>query len=352
MKKLRNAIGVIDRIYQNCSITDQKYINMLALLIPFSAILVGVAFYSFVFFFSKSKLLSYVVGAICFFLAYWQGQSLLNSESQGQIYGRIVASFLIALLITIPFKASYMYDSIVEKIRQEAEAQNADVLLELNSAIEAIEQEGLRLNQEMVESSRNRQVDPQPFYDARRALSDFNKTKQKRIDDIRAAYKGKVVTAEITKFDVMGYYAKGMFSTDNPSELIVNLALIAFLLLIEASPAFLRLALEKGSYIEERDHYFSLKKVVKNKVRTLENKIMLNDKDIANDVVQMEIIKEKGKQVDNGFDNPQQLALLAQLANRVSAEKNFGENGNGKSGQNGHAKNGEDFEEMPHEFFN
>lgn len=350
MKKLRNAIGVIDRIYQNCSITDQKYINMLALTIPVSAILAGGAFYYFVLFFSESKLLSSIVGIICFFLAYWQGQSLLNSESEGQVYGRIVASLLIALFITIPYKTTQMHDSIVEKIRQGVEGQNSDVLLQMNASIETIEEEGGRLNQEMVEASRNRNFDPQPFYDARRALNDFNKTKQKRIDDIRTAYNGKIATAEITKFDVIGYYVKVMFSMENPSELFVNLALFVFLLFIEALPAFIRLALTKGSYIEERDHYFSLKRMVKESIRVLEKKIMHNDKDIVQDVVQMEIVKEKYKQVDNGFDDPEKLIHLAQMANTVGNEKRFGEKA--KTSQNGHANKGEDFEEMPHEFFN
>lgn len=354
MKKLRLSIGVIDRIYQNCSITDQKYINMLALLIPVSAILAGGAFYYFVIFFSESKLLSFVVGAIIFFLAFWQGQSLLNSERQGQIYGRIAASLLIALFITIPFKTSVMYDSIVEKMKQESGAQNSEVLFQLNSAIEEIENEGTKLNQEMVEASQNRYNDSQPFFDARRALNDFNKTKQQRINDIRDAYKGKVVEPEITKFDVIGYYAKSMFSTENPSELFINLALIVFLLFIEASPAILRLALEQGSYIDERDHYFSLKKMAHEAVRVLEKKIMGNNKDIekniVNDVFQMEIIKEKKKQIDNGFDDPKKLIQLAQMAKMMSEEK-FNKQDNGKASQNGQHEKGEDFSDIPHEFF-
>jgi hypothetical protein len=352
MKKLRSSIGVIDRIYQNCSITDQKYINMLALLIPVSAIMAGGAFYYFVLFFSESELLSVVVGAICFFLAFWQGQSLLNSESQGQIYGRVAASLLIALFITIPFKTTQMYDSIVEKIRQEVEGQNSDVLLQMNATIEGIEQEGVRLNEEMMEASRNRQIDPQPFYDTRRALNDFNKTKQKRIDSVREAHNGKIAKAEITKFDVIGYYAKSMFSTENPSELFINLALIVFLLFIEASPAIIRLALDNGSYMEERDHYFTLKKIVKDNVRGLEKKIMHNDKDIVNDVFKMEIVKEKSKQVDTGFNDPKKLVQLAQMSNMMGNERTNGEPGKGKASQNGQAKNGEEFEDMPHEFFN
>ncbi len=342
MKKLRHLIGVVETIFDKSSTRDKKFINMLAIMIPISALIAGGAFGSFVYFFSELSILSIGIGLFAFLVILWHDQSLLSTDNTAQIYARIAASLLIALFITIPFKATQMESAIKEKLIVEANGANSDVYLEMNAKIEEIEKKGEELNDMMIKTAENRDTDQQAWYEARRALKAFNLSKTERIKAIKKAYEGKVNVPEISKYDIMGYYAKNMFSTDRLGELFTNLALIVFLLFVEASPAIVRLGLQHGEYIEERDHHYALKKTVRNQIKELEKQVTQDRSDIAHLMFKLEVIKEKAIQIDNHFDDPKKLIELAQMLQLVY-EKPEPET---KAKQNGQPSTEEDIPEL------
>lgn len=341
MKRLRFFAGINEKLFQESNLKDKKLMNMLSLMIPISAIIAGLAFYTFVKFFTESFVLATFVGTIIFLVFLWHDQSLMSTDKLGQIYGRILGSLAIACFITIPFKANQMHDVITEKIIHETELENADVRKVMLDKIEAIEEEGQKINEKMTEASRNRQYDSQVFYDTRREQQAFNETKAQRIEDIKNTYEAMMKKPEVSKFDILGHYANNMFSKDSPSELFINLAIIVFLIFLEASPAIVRLTVEGGEYMKKRDHIDALRKMINEKIRVLETKMIQEDKNIPEIAFQIAILKEKLRLLENHFENLHEIIQLVNTVEMIKQEKTP------ESSKNGQHKPEPDEDEVP-----
>ena len=314
MKKLRQLAGIKEAIYESCEIKDQKLINMLALMIPISAIIAGYAFYTFIYFFTELNIISAPIGFTIFLLILWHDQSLMSTNSLNQIIGRIVASILMGSFILMPFKTEQNMTSIKERIEHLHSEKNAEVFIKMNSKIEEIEKTGERLNAEMVKTAKSRSSDAQPFYDARRALNAFNESKQERIDAIKRTYEPMIEEHEVTKMDALGFYAVNMFSKEAPSELVINLAILVCLLFIEASPAIIRMTIEDGEYFESYNHYQGMRRTIRDSIRATERSIAKDDENALEKIIEIQIKKEKEKLINDQFSEPQRLIELDRVS--------------------------------------
>lgn len=309
-------------LYSRCGRKDQNLIAIMSMMIPISSFFVGYAFYTFIYFFTESNLISMCIGVILFLFAFWHDQSLLSNNNLKMVSARIMASLLISAAILIPYNTTKNEVGIREKMQQTYIDKNFQIRSEMNEKIEAIEKKGEELNENIEEASKNRHNDSQPWYEARRSLNAFNANKQARISEIKEAYKGRIHEPEITKMDVLGFYVSNIFNPESKSELAITFIFMVFLLFVEASPAVLRFALEDGEYMSDYNHYFNMKRTIRHSIREDERKLIsTGDQNLIDQVMMIEIKKEKEKQIENGFSEPQKLIEIAKLAEVIKKEK-------------------------------
>jgi len=287
---------------------DKKIITALAFMVYVSALLAGYAMYVNVEFLLRSSLMAFLLGLCSTGFLILHDQSLLATEKQRQIYTKLFISLILALSFTLTNNANKDYESLSDELVQKAKISNSYITLEMNTKLEEINQEELRIMQRIEEAGQQINYTKQPLIDARRSLKKFVEMKDGRITMIKESYKDKFVEPQISDLDILVLQAKKFASGGEGTLIAFILAFLFFI--IEALPAILRLMLD-DYMIRFLSGLFVVRSLRDQRI-VQQTDFASSDSDIISSLLHIEIIDKKSELISNGFADTEEMLILDQ----------------------------------------
>lgn len=322
MKKLRNAAFVDESVYARSNNRDKSLINTLALFVPVSSIIAGLAFYYGIVFILDSQILGIVVGFLAFFALYQHDRTLLDTYNNNKIIGRVALSVIIALVLATPYKVQVSKDSLVEKIQQENHEYNSKIDSQLMVELQYVEEQEAALNAKVTEAGKqfDRTGKAQELTEARRERKAFLEKKPAIVDDLTQMYEVRKKEPDTSNIALAGYYLNNMFDSSSPAEMFLNIFLFVTMLFVESMPAFVRLLLTGGDYLRIKEHLEQIAVKSDNKMWELDNQLLNNPNGFSHlphILAQREVYKMLKTEAQSDFKNAEDLITLLQKANMI-----------------------------------
>lgn len=327
MVHLRKLIFVDEKIFMKLIGRHRNLINIMALLTPISALVAGYILYYATYFLLESLFLSILVGGLGCTVLFLHDSTLLEEFRKSRIYGRIVASVLMALVIIIPLKVDMLEEQLIDQVNTEVVLYNASIDEELLALEMQLLEEEKEIDLLIAEAAKKyaETGSKQELIDARRTQRKFLANKERILSAKRTACEARKRTVETSKLDLAGYYFFNMFNTEASTAVFLNLFIFIGFLGLEASPAIFRLLLEESEYLLEKVHQQGIEQGYSNELRAKEVEIMATYGDlkkaapIIKEHMAMEILKEG---LQKGFSNSNRLQeILAQMQAPPKEEK-------------------------------
>lgn len=325
MKKLRNLAFIDESVYERSSNRDKSLINTLALFVPISSLIAGLAFYYGIVFLIESQLVGIIVGFLVTYALFQHDRTLLDTFNNYKIIARVLLSIVIALVMAIPYKVHLSRESLTKQIQAEAAKYNADIEGQYAGDKSMIYYEEKELDAKITEAAEiyDRTGRSQQLVEARRERDKFLETKDERLAAIDEIYAGVKQDAEVSNAALAGVYLNNMFNTSSPSEMFINLFVFVMLLFLESMPAFSRLLLSNGDYLRIKEHLERIAIKADKSMWELDEQLMGEDgvQDLATILARREVYKVLKNEAKQDFTNTDDLIALMQKAEKLKRKQ-------------------------------